>query len=257
MQKTCHTFFDRYYQSKISGDIMEGGTGIGLAICKEYAELMGGTIRVESVFGQGSTFIVNLPKIATHVPRFSATENETIPKYLNTISKAKNTNLATVLVVEDNLSMQEYLKVILQTNYNVITALHGKAALESLNQNQAVDLIISDLMMPEMNGYELITALKNTPRLAAIPTIMLTAMSGTDKKLKALRIGIDDYIVKPFIDEELLARIDNLITFSENRQAHQREITIEEQTQSTINNAVPEKNNRRVRKRGLRMVGAL
>ncbi|NJN77625.1 MAG: response regulator [Saprospiraceae bacterium] len=219
--------FDRYYQSKISGDIMEGGTGIGLAICKEYVRIMDGNVRVESIFGQGSTFIVRLPK---KIGAATNTIYDANIEKINAVSTSfisEKDYLGTILVVEDNLNMQEYLKIILQPNYRIITASHGKIALDILNKNTPIDLIISDLMMPEMNGYELITALKNTPKFAAIPTIMLTAMSGTDEKLKALRIGIDDYIVKPFIDEELLARIDNLITFSENRKEYKAEKPIE------------------------------
>ncbi|MFK7948774.1 MAG: ATP-binding protein [Saprospiraceae bacterium] len=228
--------FDRYYQSKISGDIMEGGTGIGLAICKEYVELMGGSIQVKSTFGQGSTFMVNLPKVIATPSGFindSIGQNETTTSTSTPTLTLQNKNLGTVLVVEDNLNMQEYIGVILKPNYNVVTALHGKAALEVLNSDVAIDLIISDLMMPEMNGYELITQLKNTPKFATIPIIMLTAMSGTDEKLKALRIGIDDYIVKPFVDEELLARIDNLIDFSESRKVYKQELATTERTVDT------------------------
>lgn len=228
--------FDRYYQGGISGDIMEGGTGIGLAICKEYTELMNGTIRAESTFGQGSVFTLLLPKViadSTTSTILASNQITTAVSSVSSFSNLKEDCLGTVLVVEDNLNMQEYLEIILRPTYNVITALHGKAALEILNRGVAVDLIISDLMMPEMNGYELISHLKNTPKFAAIPTIMLTAMNGTDEKLKTLRIGIDDYIVKPFVDEELLARIDNLITFSENRKIYKQELVTTSNTVDT------------------------
>jgi signal transduction histidine kinase/DNA-binding response OmpR family regulator len=210
--------FDRYYQAKVTNHLEEGGTGIGLAICAEYAKLLGGELQVQSEYGQGSTFILTLPKNAASVDALS----NRLFQQKNELKIASNEafqnsmivdeNLASILIVEDNKAMQSYLRLILKDFYQLEIAPHGKAALDILKEKHAsIKLIISDVMMPEMNGYELLKHLKQDQQYAAIPTIMLTALSGTDEKLKALRIGIDDYLTKPFVDEELLARIDNLL----------------------------------------------
>ncbi|NJN78034.1 MAG: response regulator [Saprospiraceae bacterium] len=207
--------FGRYYQAKNSVTIQEGGTGIGLAICKEYAKALNGTISVQSQQGHGSVFTLVLPIVENATANISMLPTASNIATETTISTSPSTtekaNLPQVLLVEDNLSMQEYIHYILKENYQVHIVPHGKAALNFLSKNKAIQLIISDLMMPEMNGYELIEALKSNSQYATIPTIMLTALSDTKDKLKALRIGIDDYLTKPFNDEELMARIDNLL----------------------------------------------
>ena len=105
------------------------------------------------------------------------------------------------------------MKYILQNDFNITIANNGQVALDILKtQNNDFQLIISDAMMPVMDGYEFLTKLKGTPEYATIPTIMLTALADTEYKLKSLRIGIDDYLTKPFDDDELIVRIENLIT---------------------------------------------
>ena len=217
--------FDRYYQAKITNTFIEGGTGIGLAICKEYANILGGTITVHSTYGEGSRFIVRFPKkIASlseqHLfsPIANAQQDNSLPL------KASNPSLGlpTILLVEDNLDLQEYLQLILQPSFNVIIAQHGQAALDILaQQKENIQLIVSDVMMPVMNGYQFLEEVKAIPQYAAIPIVMLTALSETTDKLKALRLGVDDYIMKPFVDEELLARIDNLIEHANQRKEYQ------------------------------------
>ena len=206
--------FKRYYQANLSSQIQEGGTGIGLAICAEYTKLLGGDIRVQSAYGEGSTFILTLPK--TTAPEGTSTNMIAESKSNNVeivpTPSIQNKALPTLLLVEDNIDLQNYLKLILQHDYQLEIASHGKAALTILEKkHQSIQLIISDVMMPEMNGYELLERLKQNTNYSNIPTVMLTALSGMDDKLKALRIGIDDYLTKPFSDEELKARIVNLI----------------------------------------------
>ena len=215
--------FDRYYQAKASNSIQEGGTGIGLAICSEYTKLLGGSLTVQSEYEKGSKFIFSLPKVeaaATALPNTIINETSSSKPITILPTPTQNKKLPTVLIVEDNVDMQNYLQLTLKDYYQLEIASHGKAALAILKQkHENIQFIISDVMMPEMNGYELLAHLKKNPNYASIPTIMLTALSGTDDKLKALRIGIDDYLTKPFIDEELLTRMDNLLQNREERTA--------------------------------------
>ncbi|MFK7948777.1 MAG: ATP-binding protein [Saprospiraceae bacterium] len=224
--------FNRYYQAKNTATIQEGGTGIGLAICNEYVKAMNGTIKVQSELGKGSVFTVMIPIVQNAeamtslfpVPIYE-TNNATLVKSM------LNSTFPDLLLVEDNLDMQSYIKYLLKDNYNVNVVPHGKAALEFLEENNNIQLIITDLMMPEMNGHEFIKRLKNTPKYAAIPTIMLTALDDKKDKLQALRVGIDDYLTKPFLDEELMVRIDNLL---ENYQNKTEFIALEKAANNTV-----------------------
>lgn len=220
--------FDRFYQSKNPTELVKGGTGIGLTICKEYAEILGGKIEVKSEWGKGSTFTVIIPKkITDEIPIM----DEAIVPVMANITQKNPVATQTILIIEDNLDMQNYLKTILSPFYKIITAPHGKVALHILKQ-QPIDLVITDLMMPIMNGYELMEAMKKDDTLANIPSIMLTALNTSDSRLKALRIGINDYLTKPFEEEELLLRIDYLLTFSQERKAFSETVT-EEQTETS------------------------
>jgi len=150
----------------------------------------------------------------------------------------------TLLIVEDNPDLREYLAGLLSEHYNVMTAENGKVALEKLNfqpapskvegestfsspfgeDREEIDLIISDVMMPVMDGLELLRNLKSGEHLRSLPVIMLTARAGMEDKLNALRIGVDDYLVKPFVEEELLARIANLLENYRNRQQFAQDV---------------------------------
>ena len=219
--------FERYYQVQSPNTISEGGTGIGLAICKEYVQLLGGTIDLTSVWQEGSTFRVILPKTQVTPPVLMPSETmETDALQENIFVTKENINpdLPTILLVEDNTDMQNYLQHILTPNFNIHIANHGQEALDYLENHQP-HLIISDVMMPIMNGYRFLENCKNHSEWAAIPFIMLTAVSSTSEKMKFLRLGIDDYLTKPFADEELIARIDNLLENSTQRKEYQIKIS--------------------------------
>ena len=223
--------FNRFYQSKQNNEA-EGGTGIGLALCKELAHLLEGDIHVESKISEGSAFIVEIPKkevfqtLSDEDMDASQTvfETPTITNNLaNKVQSINATNKPTILVVEDNSSLQNYLKLILQDQYQVIIANNGQEALELLTSDFSIDkpsiqLIISDIMMPIMNGYELLKQLKSNDLWRLIPVVMLTARADKSDKLEALRIGVDDYLLKPFDEDELLVRIENLLNNSRERQ---------------------------------------
>lgn len=226
--------FNRFYQSNQPNAESSGGTGIGLALSKEYAILMGGDIVVDSQLGEGTTFKFTLPRKEVFG---STVEIEPAANFINPKPLAKTnaenvvqaplarTVQPSLLVVEDNSSLRAYLTTILSPYYQIIEAENGVVALDFLSNekttNQQIsvtpNLIISDIMMPEMDGYQLLETVKNDSAFKQIPFIMLTAKAGLDSKLKALRIGVDDYLLKPFEEEELLARIENLLANSEER----------------------------------------
>ena len=212
--------FNRFYQVK-RADYKEG-TGIGLALCKELAELHRGKVWVESEIGKGSIFFVQLPfketfddvETTEDVTNKPIESIESIKQKDKEITSFSKLHRQMVLVVEDNADLRSYMELLLSDEYEVITIKNGKEALEWLADssfNRQPSLIISDIMMPIMDGITLLKALKNTDEFRHIPVIMLTAQKHTDVKIDALRIGVDDYLTKPFEVQELLARVRNLI----------------------------------------------
>ena len=219
--------FDRFYQSRQPDAPIEGGTGIGLALVKELAELLGGAVGVESEPGRGSMFWFRFPKKEAPADLETAGSDESrqpiiktpipvLPEKINATSDSseKATDLPSILIVEDNADLLQYLQLLL-AEYQVIPAENGQDALNILgmrrHNGQPTDLIISDLMMPVMDGFQLLERLKTDDRWRHVPVIMLTAKVNVQAHLQALRIGVDDYITKPFGEDELKARIHNLL----------------------------------------------
>lgn len=247
--------FNRFYQTKEMADKIEGGSGIGLSLSREYALLFNGELRAESELGEGSTFYFIFPKIEVlgAIAQEEVIEKqETSIALLNALNKnkaisspSKKTKLQ-ILLVEDNYSLRTYIEFLLQEEYGVKTAENGKIALEYLSNNandadfQLPDLIISDVMMPIMDGFVLLETLKTNKHWQQIPVIMLTARAELRDKLKALRIGVDDYLVKPFEEAELMARISNLLKhYQERKLAIETPILADEQ-QSIEENIQPD-----------------
>ena len=214
--------FNRFYQSKNKTYASEGGTGIGLSLCKELAELMEGRVWAKSELGEGSEFYFTFPikEIKEECISEVIQGKDPLMKSQNQGSEINLSNNQsgeiTILVVEDNKDLREYQKIILG-DYNVVVAVNGKDALDYLSLNPSPDLIISDLMMPVMDGMQLIEKVKSSDALRHIPFIMLTAKTNQQVKIKALRFGIDDYLTKPFDEEELRVRIANLLQFQKSR----------------------------------------
>ncbi len=207
--------FERYFRSEEAARI--GGTGIGLALAKELAQLMGGDITVESHVGKGSKFVFSIPfKLApsnTEIPETNSSTLQMLDDHSSPeLTELPQTSGARVLVVEDNRDMSKYLKDLLATSYQVTTAFDGLEAWEILKgSNQSFDLIISDVMMPRMDGFEFLERLKADDNLCSVPVVMLTAKTAQEDRIEALRVGVDDYIHKPFDARELLYRVVNLI----------------------------------------------
>ncbi len=264
--------FNRFYQTNQTDVPVEGGTGIGLALSKELAQVLGGNLTVESTLGNGATFTLDLPKREvlgfSHETQLVENEEDTRVfeenKILYTPSvlspkKGEKTEKATILIVEDNPSLRAYLTLILSDKYNVLAAENGQEALIQLgitnyelgkpmndqflipnSQFLIPDLIISDIMMPVMDGFQLLERLKADEKHQSLPVIMLTARAEIQDRLKALRIGVDDYLTKPFEEEELFARVKNLLNNAKMRQQFKEEalITNELQPISDMPNAL-------------------
>ncbi|WPP52016.1 hybrid sensor histidine kinase/response regulator transcription factor [Catalinimonas niigatensis] len=219
--------FDRFYQVDPTATRNYEGAGIGLALTKELVALLCGTIHVESQEGQGSAFYVAIPLKATTAAEkeesYLSVENPNPPVSSLNLSPAKplptshpkqlhatKSKENIVLVVEDNLDLRQYLKEILSPHYQVMEAADGQQGL--LKAWEAIpDLIISDVMMPGLNGVSMCQQLKSDERTSHVPIILLTAKAGTSSKLLGLETGADDYLIKPFQLNELLARVKNLL----------------------------------------------
>ncbi|NAS10590.1 tetratricopeptide repeat protein [Poritiphilus flavus] len=207
--------FDRFYQVDGSSTRENEGSGIGLALSRDLVELMDGTITVSSILGKGTTFKIHLP-----VEEIKSGEDPFIEKpseYQHEISGSSafqtgtdERDIPAVLLVEDNTDMRYFIKEQLIKDFKIQEALDGQKGLE-IAKAHAPDLVITDLMMPKMDGIELCKRLKTNLHTSHIPVIMLTAKAGQANKIKGLETGADDYLTKPFDAKELLVRTRNLI----------------------------------------------
>lgn len=239
--------FNRFYDGEYRKNHTTG-TGLGLALTRDLVYLHGGNIHCYSEVGHGTTFVVNLPiskesfaaeqrdentPVQISVPKFTIEDiqEHLIQTDVNAIIEPPDEDAYKILIVEDNAELLMLMKQLLSASYHVRTASNGKEALEVIHNNE-LDLIISDMMMPEMDGNELTIALKSDPDYSHLPIIILTAKTQEDDKAQALANGADEYIVKPFKLRDLRLRIDNII---ENRQRIQHDF----QTQLLTETAQP------------------
>ncbi|MCC6462935.1 MAG: response regulator [Saprospiraceae bacterium] len=213
--------FDRYFQSRQINAPVEGGTGLGLAICLELSKLLGGRLEAESEPGKGSRFRLEWPKrLAMEAATRVAGQTEVLhqpeqpPLPVVVIDKAA----PVIVLVDDNPEMRRLLRSMLEPRYQVVEAAHGREALDVLPDvvqhpawQQYGGLVLTDLMMPVLDGFGLLQALKSTGAFAQIPVIVLSARAGVQQELALLQVGIDDYLLKPFQQDELLARIQFLL----------------------------------------------
>ncbi len=220
-QESAQKIFDRFYQVSDQGDQIPG-TGLGLALASELVKLMKGKIRVISEEGKGAEFTVSLPLTNTATASkdhgISAINQESInagipktvsPSESGTFFK-KEDHLPLLLIVEDNSDVVEYLRAILEKNYRIELASNGKDGLDKA-RNIIPDIILSDVMMPLMDGFEMLEQLKADIRTDHIPVVILTARGDFDSKLIGLKHGADHYLVKPFSEKELLLKLNNLL----------------------------------------------
>lgn len=204
-RKDQELIFERFFQ--VDNDITQsGGNGIGLAFAKEVVEKHGGHIEVESHPGEGSLFKVELP-----VEQVLNCKAESEPELLHASRGKTDSEQShhTILLVEDHAEMLDYLKELL-SDYHLLSAKNGEEGLKVLNEN-SVDLIITDYMMPKMDGLHFVETMRGSARGRQAAVIVLSALADTDLKVKFLRLGIDDFLQKPFNEQELLARVKNCL----------------------------------------------
>ena len=223
--------FDRFYQSDESASARAPGTGIGLSLARELVELHGGSVRVESEVGAGSRFIVALPLsvadgtlLENGEARPVVVETEALLAELGADGEfdaqvtmpVSEDDITTVLVVDDHPDIRAYVRRHLgaprdgRVPYRIVEGSDGAEGL-SLARTFLPDLVVSDVMMPVLDGIELCRALKTDPETDFIPVVLLTAKAGEEATLTGLGVGADDYVTKPFNVRELAARVDNLI----------------------------------------------
>ena len=224
-QEKLPHIFDRFYQTNDSSTRQSEGSGIGLALVKELVHLLAGRVEVRSELGKGSTFKVLLP-IRQEVDTMDAVEHSTIVSEASIESTkvpaeresppvpASRAGIVLkdkpqVLIIEDNADVTEYIISCLSSDYSMQTARNGKEGLEKALES-IPDVILSDVMMPEMDGFEVCQRLKNDRKTSHIPIVLLTAKATQADKVAGLKHGADAYLTKPFDKEELLIRLQNL-----------------------------------------------
>jgi signal transduction histidine kinase/DNA-binding response OmpR family regulator len=223
--------FTRFFQVDNSGQV-EKGTGIGLSLVAEFVKLHGGEIGVKSELGKGSCFTVVLPVNLSGDPVEALAQPVEEVRYGLATSAAvshlpKSAERQLILIAEDNDDLRFYLKDNLLGNFEILEAANGDAALKMV-QKYMPDLIISDIMMPGMDGVELCGRIKTDKTLCHIPLILLTARSSEQQQLKGLEMGADDYITKPFSFQILEAKINNILTSRQRmRQVFKSKLQIE------------------------------
>ena len=224
-QETLPHIFDRFYQVAVNSNNGKEGTGIGLALVKELVALHQGQISVNSQVKQGTEFIVRLPLDKSQSAESRGQrETDELPSApspnpfatINNEQKSTGNGQPTtnndhqILIIEDNIDVRTYLRNFLSPNYQIIEAINGSDGIRKAGEH-VPDLIISDIMMPQQDGFEVCRLLKNDEKTSHIPIILLTAKAGPENKLEGLETGADDYLTKPFDKNELCARVENLI----------------------------------------------
>ncbi|GAB2612706.1 hypothetical protein GCM10027035_06370 [Emticicia sediminis] len=216
--------FDRFFQVDDTQNRKYEGTGIGLALVKELVGVLKGKISVNSKKNVGTTFTVSLPidmntwkgfiietsETTVRKPDFESKSSEKVTNEQDVLLDNENI----LLIVDDNEDIRQYLRSIFEKEYKIIEAVNGKDGIEKATA-QVPDIIISDLMMPEMDGFEFCKILKADEKTSHIPIIMLTAKANIESRIEGLELGADDYLTKPFNSQEMQARVKNLLMIRE------------------------------------------
>lgn len=254
--------FERFYRVKDARGRTFEGSGIGLALVQELAQQHGGTVRAESASGTGSTFTVTLPLGKDHLPAdrigahrtlaSTALRGETYaeeaihwlphaPQELPSVSTLVPSGVLDlqtgedrprILLADDNSDMREYVQTLLASSCEVQALADGEAALEAIREHPP-DLILSDIMMPKLDGFGLLKEVRSDDRVAGIPVILISARAGEESRVEGLSAGADDYLTKPFSARELLARVKSQLAMAKvRRQAAQLERELREHAEA-------------------------
>jgi PAS domain S-box-containing protein len=266
--------FERFHRIENARGRTHEGSGIGLALVLELVKLHGGSIAAESVFERGTTFVVTVPLGSAHLPRERVGTRQTvavatpgagpfveealrwlpagqghgafgpeIPPDQEPVSVPLATpteaeaDRSRVLVADDNADMRRYIVRLLAGRYDVEPVADGAAALAAVRRH-VPDLIVSDVMMPRLDGFGLLRELRADPRTAGVPVILLSARAGEESRVEGMQAGADDYLVKPFSTRELLARVAAILQINRLRRESEQAIRqSEERFHSFMNNS--------------------
>jgi signal transduction histidine kinase len=239
--------FERFHRVASTWARTHEGTGIGLSLARELVELHGGQVMVKSQPGQGTTFTVEIPKGYSHLPPDAVSRTPADPRISRDAvahvaeagrwagdagaasgggrepAPAPNASRPRVLVVDDNSDLRSYVAGLLGPAYEVATAEDGRAALEAI-QGRGPDIVVSDVMMPRLDGFGLVRELRGNPGTASLPIILLSARAGEEAAIEGLDVGADDYLAKPFSARELLARVRTHVDLARARRAWAEEL---------------------------------
>ena len=237
--------FERFHRVKGARSRTYEGTGIGLSLVRELVQLHGGAIRVESEPGKGSRFVVSLKPGCAHLPADqvgSGAGDETkgravaahVHEALSSLAATAGTVMMPalsedaaqrprILLADDNLDMRRHIARLLARDYQVVTCADGEAALEAARSDPP-DLVLSDVMMPRLDGFGLLRGLRADERTRQVPVILLSARAGDEASVEGLDAGADDYLVKPFSARELLARVRAHLELARQRRELEREL---------------------------------
>jgi signal transduction histidine kinase/DNA-binding response OmpR family regulator len=235
--------FERFHRVENARARTHEGSGIGLALVQELVRLHGGTVRAESQPGRGSAFLVSVPKGATHLPaekigtgRAVAPEPTGRTSYLEETLRWLPDDQASldppvaepegrpheprrfrIVVADDNADMREYVARLLGSRWEVEAVGDGRAALAAIRA-RPTDLVLTDVMMPRLDGFELLRAVRDDPATRDVPVILLSARAGEESRVEGLQAGADDYVIKPFSARELVARVEVNLKLKQLRQ---------------------------------------
>jgi len=263
--------FERFHRVEGTHGRTHEGSGIGLALVQELVRLHGGTIQVHSAAGKGTTFSVTIPKGHEHLPQerietpralaSSAIRAESfvqealgwLPNQLSEAASAE-TNLTlesqaqttggssrdVVLLVDDNSDMRDYIRRLLGAKYQVYAVSNGRKAVEAARKLRP-DLILSDVMMPDLDGFGLLREIRDDSSLQTTPVILVSARAGEEERIVGLRAGADDYVTKPFSARELLARVEGTLAIAKIRQQSTAAIREREERLRNLADSLEEK----------------
>jgi PAS domain S-box-containing protein len=254
--------FNRFYRVPGANGRTHEGSGIGLSLVRELVKLHGGSIEVDSTVGQGSVFRVRIPFGAAHLPSAQVAQESDhrpspsgaeafieeaqrwLPDFANLNQSGTFLALAgpappsaasdahdtpSVLLVDDNRDMREYVTRLLKSRFAVVAAEDGQDALDLIDSGLRPDLVLSDVMMPRLDGFGLLKALRARPPTDTTPVIFLSARAGEEARIEGFDVGADDYLIKPFSARELITRIDTHIRLSHLRRAASEHVKASEE----------------------------